>query len=1244
MTSRRFLLQTLLYHRRSHLAVLLGVVVGTAVIGGALVVGDSVRGSLRQMTLDRLGSVDFALTSQRFFREALSADVAEQPKLNRSFAIAAPALMMTASIERGPQDVSNGETASVTTRVSHVNLFGGNERLWQLLDDGSSPTPTGDELVLNSRVAKQLGASVGDSVLLRVELPTSIPRDSLLGKKEETVERINCRVAAILDAATPAGRFGLQPNQQLPLNAFVSLRTLQERLALAEHQATQLDPTSRPARVNALFLPARRHDDAVGSRAATTAERFTESLRSSWSLADFQLRIVPSRSGGYLSLESERMILEPAVVRAAEKLGKRLEVVTSPVLVYLANEFSASKGDTAFSMYSTVAGVDPLWFDSSAAPPFGGFTTVQGELPTAESPLRVGSADVLPDILLNEWVAEDLLAKPGDEITLKYHVVGSRGEMPETAQRFRLLGILKLDGTPADDPGLTPVLKGITDAKSLSDWEQPFEMKLSRVTKRDDAYWEKYRATPKAFVALETAQRLWRSRYGELTSFRFAIPAGQTADEFAKRLETELLQELDPAEMGLVFQPVKWQGLQAASGTTDFAGLFVGFSFFLIASAAILIGLLFRLGLERRTREVGLLLAVGFTAKQVRRVLLIESACVLGVGGAIGAAAAVGYAAVMLHGLRTWWHGAIGTQFLTLHVQPESVAIGLAIAIGIALVAVWFGMRGIERSSVRGMLAGSIDVSLPPSRSEKGSGDFFRSQRLDQNKQESLACDLKKTPDPVRGTSRTAKVAIVCSAVVVSLLTGLLTRIIPDREAFAGFSWPTVSFFVVGMLSLVALISFLSAWLAADRSSAVRGAGLAGMVRLGVRNAARHRSRSVLSVSLIASASFLIVAIAAGQRNPVRETPEFHSGNGGFSLVAESSSPILHDLNTERGRDKLDLTDDSSRQALSQVKQIVPFRVNPGENASCLNIFQTRQPTILGVPPEMIDRGGFKFVGASDANPWKLLQMHREGEAPAEPEPRTTSGSARASPSRDDVPIPVLGDMNTLQYSLKVGVGSVITIRDEANREVKLRIAGMFDSSVFQGVLLMSDEHFLKLFPSRAGQQYFLVELNEPSDATVRSVSETLETKLGDFGFDAERVSDRLANFLAVQNTYLSAFQTLGGLGLLLGTIGLATVMLRNVVERRSELALLRAVGFRGGSVAWLVLAENAFLLLCGLGSGAASALLAMTPHLLSTGADVPWSSLAMLLAAVFATGLAAAAFAVTEAVRTPLLAALRAE
>jgi ABC-type antimicrobial peptide transport system permease subunit len=158
----------------------------------------------------------------------------------------------------------------------------------------------------------------------------------------------------------------------------------------------------------------------------------------------------------------------------------------------------------------------------------------------------------------------------------------------------------------------------------------------------------------------------------------------------------------------------------------------------------------------------------------------------------------------------------------------------------------------------------------------------------------------------------------------------------------------------------------------------------------------------------------------------------------------------------------------------------------------------------------------------------------------------------------------------------------------------------------------------------------------------VDQVSRLLESRLP--GFDAERVADRLTSFLAVQNTYLSTFQALGGLGLLLGTIGLATVMLRNVLERRAELALLKAVGFRQRGLVWMVLVETALLLGWGLVCGTVAALLAMGPHLLSRGADVPWLSVLGLLAGVFAVGLLAAGGAARAASRTPLLATLRSE
>src|SRR5262249_30524809 len=154
------------------------------------------------------------------------------------------------------------------------------------------------------------------------------------------------------------------------------------------------------------------------------------------------------------------------------------------------------------------------------------------------------------------------------------------------------------------------------------------------------------------------------------------------------------------------------------------------------------------------------------------------------------------------------------------------------------------------------------------------------------------------------------------------------------------------------------------------------------------------------------------------------------------------------------------------------------------------------------------------------------------------------------------------------------------------------------------------------------GYTFFLIDAPRGRE---REVKEILETALAERGFEVTPTAQRLAAYLAVENTYLSTFQALGGLGLVLGSLGLAVVLLRGAWERRGELALLRALGWRRGALGWLVLAENGFLLLLGLGAGTASALLAVAPHLAAAGGGAPpWVHLLGLLAAVLAVGLAA--------------------
>ena len=153
-----------------------------------------------------------------------------------------------------------------------------------------------------------------------------------------------------------------------------------------------------------------------------------------------------------------------------------------------------------------------------------------------------------------------------------------------------------------------------------------------------------------------------------------------------------------------------------------------------------------------------------------------------------------------------------------------------------------------------------------------------------------------------------------------------------------------------------------------------------------------------------------------------------------------------------------------------------------------------------------------------------------------------------------------------------------------------------------------------------------------------------IEKELQPLGVDATVAAERLASFHRVENTYLSTFQALGGLGLLLGTIGLATVMFRNVLERRRELGLLRAVGYDRAGMTVMIVAEAGFLL-----GGRHGRRHRMRGHrhcagLARQGRHTAGAGLVLLLAAVVVAGVVSSAIATRAAISGRMLDALRAE
>ena len=780
---------------------------------------------------------------------------------------------------------------------------------------------------------------------------------------------------------------------------------------------------------------------------------------------------------------------------------------------------------------------------------------------------------VHPPIWLNAWAASDLQARPGDEVTLDYYLWSDDQGLSTSHASFTYVGEVPMDGAGGDRT-LTPEYPGLTDAARIGDWDPPFPVDLKRVRPADERYWEQYRGAPKAFVL--NAAELWPSPYGSATSVRISIPKATSLDTARDQFERALRKAYKPTAAGLVAQPVREQALAASSGATNFGEYFTYFSFFIVVSGLLLSGLFFKLGLEQRVREIGLYFALGFTPARVRRLLGGEGLILAAIGALVGMAGAVAFASAILYGLRTWWVDAVGTTRLALSITPAALAAGAAGGLVAAAVTLYLTLRRLGTAAPRDLLSGLALMASPKARRPR-----------------------------VGGWTR--------------LALGVALAVALAGAGAAGAIGSTAAFFAAGGVLLVALLLAASAWLRQPSTSLLAGQGPMAVVRLGIRQATANPGRSVLSIALIAFATFVIVSVGAFRRGAPDDDRDRSSGTGGYTLYAESVVPLLFNPATEQGRRDLALQD-----AALENSTIMRFRLRPGEDGSCLNLYKPTSPRIIAPARPFVDAGGFRFAASlaeSDAergNPWLLLD-------------RTFPDGAVAA----------IGDANSLQYVLHVGVGDDILIPGPGGQPMRLRVVAALSDSVFQSELVIAEPQFTRLFPALDGYRFFTIRAPEGRNTEVATA---LEQGLADYGFDAQSTAARLASYHRVENTYLSTFQALGGLGLLLGTLGLGAVLLRNVLERRRELALLRAVGYRGASLSLMVAAESVVLLLAGIATGVLSAVVAVAPALSARASTLPLGSTALVLVAVFAAGLLASLAATRAAAASPLLDALRSE
>lgn len=760
--------------------------------------------------------------------------------------------------------VQGTATAQASGRVAgKVQVVGVDARFWRFaprVEGGpaeEAPVPEGRELVVNEHLAASLGLRAGETLVLRFPKPGPAPRDAPLagGSAEGITLSGTIRATA---GERQFGRFSLATTQLPQATVFVPIGRLQEEIDQA-------------GRANLLLL-----------RSRPGAGDLTKLVEDRMQLSDYGISAVEVPLANATELRTGRVFFDRRMAEVIEGAFP----CAQPVITYLATTITAKGKEIPYSMV------------------------------TAAGPESAPFAPRDPDkVVLNQWAADDLGVAVGDEVSIEFHVIGKDGKLEDSSAKFRLAGVLPMEGLAADRLWM-PEFPGVAAAENTSDWDPGFPLDMRRIRDKDEAYWDEHRGTPKLFLPLAAGRGLFANRWGEFTAFR--VPRENATRQEA---EMKLLDRLRPADGGMVWRNLGAEAAAAAASPVDFAGLLLGMSVFLMASAVALTAMLFRFHIEQRNQESGLLAAVGIPPRTVLGWRLGEGVCVVAAGSGAGALAAIAYTRGLLRMLDTIWGKVGGGSLFQFHAEPATVATGLAGFVGLMTGVIWWVTRKQARRS----------ASL---RLEAGSEEVRRGRG---------------------GSARWWAFGFLAAGGIAMAAVGTIG---PQGACFlAGF------LFLLGGLAVFRW----RLWRKADSFG-----GELTVRRLAEANRSRRPARTLVVVGSLACGVFLVVSVAAFRKHGGEEWRERPGGAGGFALWVETTHPVSR--GNGDGADLLELG-----EARGGFGEIMPLRSGGGDAADCFNLNSVARPRLLaGDVARFQERGAFtiKAVAPGVGKGWNAL---REG-------------------------------------------------------------------------------------------------------------------------------------------------------------------------------------------------------------------------------------------------------------------------
>ncbi|MFO0941868.1 MAG: hypothetical protein U0930_14035 [Pirellulales bacterium] len=552
--------KSLRFFWRSHLALALGIAAATAVIVGALVVGDSVRGSLKGLVFTRLGNIEAILRTREFVEGELFSKLREKHPSATDQVVPLIFLTNNAVEFRGNEQ---------TSRATQIQLLAIGGDFINSLDEVSrrelNSAPRTDEVILNQALASELGVKVGDQVTILLSSTGGVPPDTPLGRRDINTKNLPRQKVVRIVSDNSIGSIAFQSSQEVQKNIFANLQTVQDLL-------------ERENKFNAAIAFSANPSSTLSQSVVDRVGGLTEALEPRLEDFGFRLtrhrRVFPDEDRGetsdhepvtvydYYQLTSRDLLIDrnssQSILRSigAEKCSRLFSFLVNSIQKAEVRPRLPSEGlsgapapmTRALGVAGAVRTKTPTLATTGRVVPY---SIVVGVSPGSD--LNLVGLDQSSDSLrgttcvINSWLKDELGLQDNDRLQLELYepetidgrpvkaytsmrVIGSV-DVKEPVVPYRRNKLAQFAEVPTvfNDPNLTPKVEGVTDQTSMTAWDVPFELELKdRILKQDDLYYDNHRLTPKIFIPLFQAQQLagksiWRIDFDSSSGRKFPI-------------------------------------------------------------------------------------------------------------------------------------------------------------------------------------------------------------------------------------------------------------------------------------------------------------------------------------------------------------------------------------------------------------------------------------------------------------------------------------------------------------------------------------------------------------------------------------------------------------------------------------------------------------------------------------------------------------------------------------------------